>query len=77
MTLRSRRTFFRIGSGADQYAKTWTSVLCKNRYLTGVFEMMLLDNSLHFLCSLDWLRGKKTQSREGGGGQGGVEMELD
>ena len=39
--------------------------------------MMLLDNSLHFLCSLDWLRGKKTQSREGGGGRGGVEMELD
>ena len=77
MTLRSRRTFFRIGSGADQYAKTWTSVLCKNRYLTGVFEMMLLDNSLHFLCSLDWLREKKTQSREGGGGRGGVEMELD
>ena len=38
--------------------------------------MMLLDNSLRFLCSLDWLRGKK-QSREGGGGRGGVEMELD
>ena len=67
MTLRSRRTFFRIGSGADQYAKTWTSVLCKNRYLTGVFEMMLLDNSLHFLCSLDWLRGKKHRVERGVG----------
>lgn len=29
--------------------------------------MMLLDNSLRFLCSLDWLRGKKHRVERGVG----------